>query len=232
MVRSLLAGEQHDASSLNYNLATNHVAFVIASLDEDHPFPDLRPRMKCRLLTVRADARSVWGWLGGEDGALADDLQLLIAQEWPTTTTITCGEPSEGLEGWRLTHRQATAALPIAEAQQSDVTHYRDVALLAAALRDDLLYDSLKCTYLEPLELSSDCGATAKRTLRAYFAAGRNISAAAAYLGVNRATVRNRLSAIEELLGWAPDAVAAEMELALRLDSLNAIRAHQEVASC
>jgi DNA-binding PucR family transcriptional regulator len=53
--------------------------------------------------------------------------------------------------------------------------------------------------------------------LRAYFEAGRNVSATAAAPGVDRRTVRNRLAAIEELLGGPLNGSAADMEIALRL---------------
>ena len=52
---------------------------------------------------------------------------------------MTVGEPGEGLVGWRLSHRQAKAALPIAERRGQAILRYADVALLASILRDDLV---------------------------------------------------------------------------------------------
>jgi DNA-binding PucR family transcriptional regulator len=60
-----------------------------------------------------------------------------------------------------------------------------------------------------------------RETLRAYFAAGRNISSAAAALSVHRDTVSNRLRAIEAKIGRPPDACAADLELALRLEEMS-----------
>ena len=62
---------------------------------------------------------------------------------------------------------------------------------------------------------------TAKATLRAYFEAARNMSSAAAILGVSRRTVATRLAAVEERLGGPLDAIGAELEIALRLDQLD-----------
>lgn len=217
-VQRLLAGERLDASLLNYNLDGSHAGFVIADLEPDYPFRDLRHSLKSRLLLVRADSNTVWGWLGGKQQALQGDLRLLRAQKWPDRTAVACGEPADALGGWRLTHRQALAALPCAQTAPPDI-YYRDVALLATALQDDLLSSSLRRSYLDPLKEERDGGLAAKDTLRAYFKAERNASSAAALLGVNRATVRNRLTAIEERLDRSLDAISAELELALKLDA-------------
>jgi DNA-binding PucR family transcriptional regulator len=129
---------------------------------------------------------------------------------------VTVGEPAEGLTGWRLSHRQAKATLPIAERRKQPILCYADVALLASILRDDLVATSLYKLYLEPLERARDGGKVARETLRAYFAAERNISSTAAALGVDRRTVRNRICAIEELLGRPLKGSVAELEIALR----------------
>ncbi len=56
----------------------------------------------------------------------------------------------------------------------------------------------------------------ARETLRAYFEADRNVSSTAAALGVDRRTVRNRIGAIEELLGRPLRGSLADLEIALR----------------
>jgi sugar diacid utilization regulator len=136
---------------------------------------------------------------------------------------IAYGDPADGLEGWRLTHRQAEAALPLAQQGPASVVGYSDMPLLVTAMHDDLLAVSLRQTYLDPLEDERNGGLTAKETLRAYFAAARNASSAAFGLGVNRATVSNRLEAIESRLGRRIDSVSAELEVALRLDETVAV---------
>ncbi len=137
------------------------------------------------------------------------------------------GEPAAGLAGWRLTHRQARAALAVAVRGRRPVVRYADVAILATVLRDDLLAGSLRRLYLEPLEDRRDRGETLRRTLRAWFAAGRNVSMAAAALGVSRQAVARRLRAAEERIGRPLDACDLELDAALRfaaLDELDAAR--------
>ncbi|HEY6730854.1 MAG TPA: helix-turn-helix domain-containing protein [Solirubrobacterales bacterium] len=220
IIQRLLAGERLDASLLNYNLENHHASIVVSGPDPTRPFRDLRGKLDCRLLLLQVDDRTAWAWLGGSRQLVSSDLGAIRTWAWEPGTVVACGAPAQGLDGWRLTHRQATAALPVAREGTTTVIHYPDVALLATALHDDLLASSLRQTYLDPLEEDRDGGLAAKNTLRAYFKAARNASSAAAELGVNRSTIRNRLAAIEDRLGRSPDAVSAELEVALRLDSV------------
>lgn len=233
VIQRLLAGEGADASLLNYNLESFHIGILVAAPEPRDQFRGLRGKLSSRLLLVEIDDRTAWGWLGGGEQVVRADLASLRTLEWPEGTAVACGEPANGLGGWRLTHRQAAAALPIAKRRPGEVTHYPDVALLAAALQDDLLSTSLRQTYLDPLEEDRDGGLAAKDTLRAYFKACRNASSAAADLGVNRATIRNRLAAIEDRLGRSPDAVSAELEVALRLEEVTSRdNTWHDVATC
>ena len=59
------------------------------------------------------------------------------------------------------------------------------------------------------------------KTLRAYLAADRNATSAAAALGVNRNTIAERLRAIEATLGRPLSACGPELEAALRLAELD-----------
>ena len=218
-VQRLLAGERLDASLLDYNMTSSHAGFVVVGSELDTLFTNLRSHGQSRLLFVRVGPDTLWGWFGGRRQALDHDLELLSSQEWPGGTAVACGEPAEELGGWRLTHRQSIAALPIAVVERAPVVHYRDVALLATALQNDLLSSSLRQTYLEPLAQGRDGGKAARDTLRAYLLSKHQVSSAAALLGVNRATVRNRLEAIEELLGSSLGCVWSELDLALKLEA-------------
>ena len=126
--------------------------------------------------------------------------------------------PARGSRAGGFSHRQAKAALPIAERRGQAVVRYADVALLASILRDDLLVTSLRQLYLEPLARAKDGGEVGRETLRAYFATERNISSTAAVLGVDRRTVTNRIRAVEDLFGRPLKDFATELETALLLD--------------
>jgi DNA-binding PucR family transcriptional regulator len=217
-VKRLLAGELVDHSDLGYDLDAHHLALMARGEGAEELMRGLAGTLGRRLLAVRREEEpTVACWLGGRRQLPAADALAALEDRVPEGVTVTVGEPGEGLSGWRFSHFQAKAALPVAERQGRRVLPYAEVALVASIIRDDLLARSLRQLYLEPLEATRDQGKVARETLRAYFAAERNISATAAVLGVDRRTVRNRIAAIEGLLGRPLAASAADLEIALRL---------------
>jgi DNA-binding PucR family transcriptional regulator len=87
--------------------------------------------------------------------------------------------------------------------------------------QDDLLATSLREIYLAPLAGQRGGGEALIRTLRAYFDAQRNVSSAAAVLGVKRHTVTNRLRTVEDLLNRPLATCANEIDAVLRLEEMN-----------
>ena len=218
-VKSLLAGELVDHSRLGYDLDAHHLALMAKGEEAPEVMRVLAGKLDRRLLAVCREEEQTWAcWLGGRQPLEAERALRALGEIPFDRAFVTVGEPGEGLSGWRLSHRQAKAALPIAERRGEPVLHYADVALLASVLRDDLLATSLRQLYLEPLERGRDGGKVARATLRAYFAAERNVSSTASALGVDRRTVTNRILAIEELFGRPLGDFAIELQTALRLD--------------
>lgn len=220
-VKGLLAGRQPSGEiDLGYDLDAHHLGLMAAGEGADEVMREVAKRLDRRLLAGRREEEPVWAWwLGGRRPLGVDEALQAISDVLTGPIIVTVGEPGEGLSGWRLSHRQAKAALPIAiaEHRKQPILRYADVALLASILRDDLVATSLRKLYLEPLERARDGGKVARETLRAYFAAERNISSTAAALGVDRRTVRNRIRTIEELLGRPLKGSMAELEIALRI---------------
>jgi hypothetical protein len=218
-VKSLLAGELVDHSELGYELDGHHLALMARGEGAEELMRGLAGAVDRRLLAVQREEEPTWAcWLGGRRQLTAERALEALAGEVPEGVFVTVGEPGEGLAGWRFSHQQAKAAQPIAERRGEPLVRYADVALLAAIARDDLIATSLRQLYLTPLERARDGGKVARETLRAYFEAERNVSSTAAALGVDRRTVRNRLGAIEDLLGRPLKGAEADLEIALRLD--------------
>lgn len=215
----LLAGEAIDCTDLGYDLDDWHVG-VVAGGEGVEGIRLLARDLGKRLLLARRDEGTVWAWLGSRDPSDPVELEMRIGTAWPEGAALAIGEPARGGAGWRLTHRQAATAFPLAR-RRGQFVRYSDVALIATTLRDDLLATSLHQLYLAPLEADRDGGKAHRETLRAYMRAGGNISAASAALGVGRATVKNRLQTIETRLGRYLDSCLAEIEVALRLEELN-----------
>jgi hypothetical protein len=218
-VERLLAGELLDTSELSYDFEGYHIGMIASGQGAAGALEELARSLDFSPLLVRRGESTVWAWLGSRRKSTLER-DRLVAAALPAGAVLAVGAPGEGFSGWRLTHRQAKAAFPIALRGPDAFVHYTDVALLACALQDDLFSASLREQYLAPLESDRDRGETARRTLRAYFAARGNVSSAAARLDVNRHTVTSRLRVIEERLGRPIDACASELEVALRLREL------------
>jgi len=216
-VEQLLAGEPSGEAELGYDLDAHHLA-VVAGAGADAALRELATALDRRLLTVRRREGVLWAWLGGRRDIRRADLTRTVERVWPGGVPIALGEPGRGPTAWRLSHRQAKAAWTVAERSGEGIALYTSVALLASMLRDELLCTSLHRIYLAPLKEERDGGEVALETLRAYFTAGRNVSSAAAALGVTRQTVGNRLRAVEDTLEQSLLQCAAEVEAALRLE--------------
>jgi PucR-like helix-turn-helix protein/diguanylate cyclase with GGDEF domain len=220
-VRRLLAGELLESIEFAYEFDTFHVGLVATGPGAAEALRELSSTFDRRLLLVRPDQQTVWAWLGGRRRPDLEEMAAYGASQWPNHAVLGIGEPAHGLSGWRLTHRQAAAALAVALRGSERVVRYASVALLSAALQDELLASSLHQIYLAPLEVDGDSGAALREALRAYFTADRNVSSTAAALGVSRRTVGGRLRAVEQCLGRRLSSVAAEMEVALLFEQLD-----------
>ncbi|HKO37459.1 MAG TPA: helix-turn-helix domain-containing protein, partial [Solirubrobacterales bacterium] len=216
-VKDLLAGKLADTSELGYELDAHHLALMAKGKGAEELMRGLASELDRRLLIVQREEESQWAcWLGGIRPLEPEAVLRALDGFVPEGVFVTSGEPGEGLPGWRSSHFQAKAALPVAERRGEPVARYADVALLAAIARDDLTATSLRQLYLVPLEGARDGGRAYRQTLRAYFEAERNVSSTAAALGVDRRTVRNRLHSIEELLGRPLKDVALDVDVALQ----------------
>lgn len=219
-VERLLDGELLDTSELAYDFNADHLGLIAAGSEAPDAIRNLAGALDRRLLVIRRGEGTLWAWLGGRRRVDLAQLERHVSQSWPAQISLALGEPAQGLGGWRLTHRQARAVLPIALRSPQSFIRYADVALLASMLQDDLLATSLRELYLAPLASERDGGEILRQTLRAYFAARRNASSAAAALGVSRQTVNSRLRMIEERIGRSLDCCSAEVDAALRLHDL------------
>ncbi len=221
-VEMLLAGELIDASALDYELEGWHLAAVAAGPGARSALRALAAELQRRQLAVCPGGETIWAWFGGGLGPLDSERVKRAADNCVSPEiALAIGEPAHGTEGWRRSHRQALAALPIALRGSQHLIRYAEVALLASALRDEVLAGSLRELYLDPLGSGHDGGEALRRTLSAYFEAERQVSATAAALGVSRQTVSTRLRAIEERLGSPLESCAAELETAFRLRELS-----------
>jgi hypothetical protein len=220
-IERLLAGELVRTSDLAYDFEGWHLAVILVGANAADVLRKLATRVGCSLLSVNRDGEEAWGWLGSRqrlDPSRILEIHPLLDLR---VELLVLGEPSTGMRGWRLTHKQAKAALPVALRGEETAIRYSDVAVLAAIAQDDLLAETIRELFFKPLASERDGGEMLRQTLRAYFGAGRNAASAAAALGVSRNTVASRLRIVEERIGRPFARWALELEMALRLEDLN-----------
>ncbi len=225
-VRRLLAGEQLDAADLGYEFHAHwHLGMIATGAEATRALRGLIAQLGRSSLQVAMGESTVWAWLGGPRKLGFSDITRALSASEFAEASLAIGEPGRGIEGFRLTHRQAQTALSVALCRPQRLTRYADVALIAPWLQDEGLARSLVELYLSPLDQVRE-GSVLRETLRQYFAAGRNAKAAAAALGVDRGTVAKRLRTIEQLVGEPLYRHLAELEVAMRLDELHKAQQH------
>lgn len=219
-IERLLRRESLDTSGIPYDFNMCHLGVVATGSRGGVAIREAAATLDCRSLLIDPGGQTIWAWLGGREPLEPGRVSPVFSSSRVEGLTIALGEPAEGLAGWCLTHRQASAALPIARHGKNGAACYGEVSVLATILQDELLVTSLRGLYLKPLEAERDGGAALRETLRAYFAAERNVSSASALLSVSRNTVASRLRTVEQRLGKSLRICGTDLEIALSLDGV------------
>jgi hypothetical protein len=220
LVQKLLVGEPVNVAKLDYEFDGWHLGVIAIGTGAEKAVRGLANGLGRRLLAVACGDGTVWAWLGGCRNPPIVDIERLLSSGEAAGVSLAIGEPQQGIDGWRLTHREAQAALPVALSKPQTLTQCANVPLEAALLRHEFLARVLVKNYLSPLDCQKDRGVVLRETLRAYFAKECNAAKAGVVLQVDRHTVRRRLSTIEEALGRLIPTCRAELEMALRLEAL------------
>jgi hypothetical protein len=220
LVERLIAGEVVDPSGLAYSLGGWHIGFVL-DRGERPRLKDLARALDRQLLVVEPQPQLLWAWLGGFRRIETVEV-LECARACLGRARVGLGEPAVGLAGWRLSHKQAKRVLPVARGEKLAIARYAELGLLASVHRDQVLTESLRELYLDPLRDGGEDDNALCETLRAYFAAGCNISSAASALAVHRQTVSGRLRNVEERLDRPLPQCTAELIVALALQPVHA----------
>jgi hypothetical protein len=218
LVRGLIDGTADHVEGLDYDLGLAHVGLIVWGPRARAVLQELADASGRRLLLASAEDDVLMGWLGAE--ASGPDGVVVPAGYRPQGARVAVGIPGAGVEGFRRTHRQAGEAYMVAIRRPQPVTFYDDVSLEAMALRNEPVAREFARSVLEKLDEANGRSAQLRETLRAYFRSAQNGASTAAALGVHEQTVARRLQTVEGLLGCPVNARRAELELALRLESL------------
>jgi hypothetical protein len=231
IVHEMLSGtaDPSDVAELDYDVhASWHVGMIATGTGAYEVLDELKARFGRRVLPVLVDG-TVWAWVGGETRPTEADVER-ASSATQSQPSLGVGEPGFGLDGLRLTHDQARAALGVALRKPQRLARYADHRLLAAALENTTLARSLRQKYLLPLCSQRDGGAMLRHTLRTYIDLDCNASCSAEVLMVGRRAVKNRVRTAETLTGCALHECLAELDVALRLDELEPANGNARVA--
>jgi PucR C-terminal helix-turn-helix domain/GGDEF-like domain len=220
-VDALLAGHSFVRTpDLGYDLDAWHLGVILTGIRPEVAVHSLATALGSRPLVVPRDDGVVWAWLGSATELSVGDVEQAIHTSMLEDASVAIGDPRKGIEGWRVTHREALAGFRVMLRRPQKVIRGSKVILLAAVLRDEGLVEALRQTYIAPLDEEGGSERVLPETLRAYFSTGGNAVTAAALLGVNRQTVQRRIRRIEERLGRLLPTCQAELEVALSVDQL------------
>ncbi|MHB8693111.1 MAG: PucR family transcriptional regulator [Solirubrobacteraceae bacterium] len=217
-VRDILAGTGSSRAVLDYDLQLTHRAVVATGAGAEDVLATLRADSQLAVLAV-PDGDTVWAWLGGSREALGVAKGALAAAA-DETVRLGIGREQAGVEGFRVTHRQAVTAHALAVSLERPLVRHDEIALEALAGVDGAAAKQFIQDELRALSAPRERHERLLRTLRAYLDSGQNGAAAAARLGVSARTVSHRLRLIEASLGHPVADRAVELHTALRLRKL------------
>jgi hypothetical protein len=215
-VREVLAGVGGAASGGDYDLGREHLAAIAWGAEPDRAITDLGHLLSATVLIVPGQSGSAWGWLGS--GSIAPSWPKLSRRlALPGDTLLALGSPARGVDGFRLSHREALEAARVVRLTGAPLGLYDDLSLDALVLRDERAARDFMQHELGPLLDDGKRTQVLLDTLRSYAESDWNAASTGARLGVHERTVGYRLATIEKRLGHSLAARRDQIGVALRL---------------
>src|ERR1700685_2689236 len=112
-VQRLLNGVPVDVGEFGYELDAWHICVIATGANAERAVRGLAAALGRELLLVVHDGE-VWAWLGGQPKPRMSDVEQVLSAPSFTGVSLAIGEAARGVRGWRLTHREAQAALLVA----------------------------------------------------------------------------------------------------------------------
>jgi hypothetical protein len=229
VVNTILAGNPVDldaaAATLGYPLRQHHTAFTLV-VDECVPDSDVQRLIESAARTVSNDvggsrpliissgARAAWCWTATPKVAVTTDTPRMLQG-----VRGTAGICHNGLDGFRLSHSEAVAALQVADYSTVSFVRFEDVeiACLAAGIVGAHVRAAFVRRELGDLADSDDASVRLRDTLRAYLKQGGDATATGASLSLHPNTVRYRIRQAEKKLGHPISRRRVHIEVALEI---------------
>ncbi len=233
-IRDLLAGERINANAteavLGYRLRQYHVGVVCWANDTaaaadnitrlEHAISQVAGKAGCTgdPVFLPRDVSSAWAWL---PLGIRDTLDTAAASTAGADSDIhfAFGDPAKGTTGFRLTHRQATAAQAVALAAGTNpprAVTFGQVAPVAMMLGSPGLLRPWVLATLGGLAADDEHHARLRETLLVFLHTGGSYKTTAEHLTLHKNTVQYRIRKAEESLGRPVTDNRHDIELALR----------------
>ncbi|HSV41432.1 MAG TPA: helix-turn-helix domain-containing protein [Nocardioidaceae bacterium] len=197
----ILLTEDHDAIA-NLTAAAQQLA---RELDVRNP------------LLVGPGGRELWCWLGTRTSPDLDAVRKHEAWLGEQKVLACVGTPTEGIDGFGLSHREAREAQKVAllSAGDAGLVLFPDIEVLSLLASSPEAAGRFAARTLNDLAEQSESARRLRQTVSALLSAG-SVDQAAQVLSVHKNTVRYRVSQAEGLLGYPVNESPARLELALQ----------------
>lgn len=168
-------------------------------------------------LVIAPDDATIWAWLSSapDDSPVSGD-KLTLPDE---KTWVALGEPGVGVDGFRVTHRQARQAQIVASAARPiyrrQITVSAEIGLVALMCSDLEAVRAWVHGVLGPLATDDDAMQRMRETARVFLASGGSFTSAAHELMLHKNTVQYRIRKAAEIRGRALSDGRLDVEVAL-----------------
>ena len=219
VVRDILSGLTVDTSSLGYSFQGVHLGIVAWGDSSEAAVQQIGTLIGGEQVSITGTGGTVLSWVHHDQ--LPRRLVRLDARFTPPEGSfVAIGDLAAGVDGFRLTYRQAWQAYRVGRIIAAPFTRYKDVALDALALRDRQSARDFVQYMLGRLDPHDSRSQILIETLEAYFACGHNGALTSQRLAVHERTVAYRLKSIEQRLGVPVTSRRVELSTAIRLDRI------------
>jgi hypothetical protein len=221
LTEEILWSEQVDvdraSARLGYALSATHISWILWLSDiaeSEHAGPTAETLSTAvgaalgsrSILVVPRGQLVAWGWAAVNVKRDPLDSTALLRTLTPQSKSahLAFGEAAAGVEGFRVSHRQALrvqSAVLAARRSAPSVTRFNDVALVTLMLENADAARAFVKGELGTLADSSDANRRLRLTLRVFLASHASPAQTSRTLGMHRNSVRYRLERCEELLG-------------------------------
>jgi hypothetical protein len=204
--------------AIDHPLDGPHVSVVVSPPAGPTVARRLAQRVEVPVLAVTTPEGGAWLWIAAAD--LEPHAVRQLIGDLVLDGDAGISDREHGRDGFARAHRKAQVAVQVGHRLGGGSFLYADTALEAVALCGESVARDFAHAELGALAEDSERAAALRETMRVYFDCGSSAAAAARALGIAERTVTYRLRRAEQMIGRALTGRRAEIESALRLNSV------------